>query len=108
MLVKTDALYDSYYGVFLSYNATKRRVSYLTLDPVTRETRVATEYLSTAHMFMKKYVPDVPFNDMTQLLQLLADGKLRDTPPPTTVHLERSVKGIMKRSARSHPEVVSD
>lgn len=46
---------------------------------------------------MDKWVPDVEMKDMAELLQLIADGKLLDQPPPTTVKLERSVKRMTTR-----------
>lgn len=39
-------------------------------------------------------MPDVSLQDMTQLIQLIADGKLLDQPP-TIVNLKRSVAKIM-------------
>jgi hypothetical protein len=41
---------------------------------------------------------------MTVLAQLIADGKLLDQPPPTTVNLQRSVKKLMTRVKYITPE----
>ena len=93
-----------YYAMVVAFNSSAREVSYLTLHLATRETKLLTDRLYSNTILLNKYVPNVEIQDMTVLVQLIADGNLLNQPPSTTINLERSVKKLMTRVKRVTPE----
>ena len=86
-----------YYAMVVAFNSSAREVSYLTLHLATRETKLLTVQMNSNKLLLNKYVPNVEIQDMTVLVQLIADGNLLNQPPSTTINLERSVKKLMTR-----------
>jgi hypothetical protein len=99
LAVYRGARLEMYFSMVVSFNASSQYtpVSFLSLHVTTRQTQLIKMYLSSYRFLICKYVPDIEINDMTVLAQLIADGKLLDQPPPTTVNLQRSVKKLMTR-----------
>jgi hypothetical protein len=97
VIIRTVAFDTMYYGVVVSYNEKTSKITYMTLHLATRETKLLTVQMNSNKLLLNKYVPNVEIQDMTVLVQLIADGNLLDQPPSTTINLERSVKKLMTR-----------
>jgi NhaP-type Na+/H+ and K+/H+ antiporter len=93
-----------YYAMVVAFNSSAREVSYLTLHLATRETKLLTVQMNSNTILLNKFVPNVEIQDMTVLVQLIADGNLLNQLPSTTINLERSVKKLMTRVKRVTPE----
>jgi hypothetical protein len=95
LFIRTVAFDTMYYGMVVSYNQKTSKITYMTLHLATRETKLLTVQMNSNKILLNKFVPDVELQDMTVLVQLIADGNLLDQPPATTINLERGVKKIM-------------
>ncbi len=91
-----------YFGMCLETNQTD--ITFLTLEIVSRKSRKETAH----HLWFVKYakwVPDVAMTDMNVLAQLIADGNLRDAPPPSYSRLKRTLVHVHKHArVPSHEE----